>query len=149
MKRLKSRRHLQRFVSIHDPIANLFHMPRHDIPSSHHRELRAAAMSMWAAIAYVRPMKYGLPTLHRRSQVNFTVPIGQEKLAASAAKLCGSHQPRGSISARRLFMTTLQNIPSEGAAATADAARGIETAISSATATFRPIGASRLVYTGQ
>jgi len=54
MKRLKSRRHLQRFVSIHDPIANLFHMPRHDIPSSHHRELRAAAMSMWAAIAYVR-----------------------------------------------------------------------------------------------
>jgi putative transposase len=28
MKRLKSARHLQRFVSIHDPIANLFHFPR-------------------------------------------------------------------------------------------------------------------------
>ena len=28
MKRFKSARHLQRFVSIHDPIANLFHFPR-------------------------------------------------------------------------------------------------------------------------
>lgn len=46
MKRFKWRRHLQRFVSIHDPIANLFHIPRHDISSSHHRQLRAAAMNM-------------------------------------------------------------------------------------------------------
>jgi putative transposase len=51
MKRFKSPRHLQRFISIHDPIANLFHIPRHDVPSSHHRELRAAAMSLWAKIA--------------------------------------------------------------------------------------------------
>ncbi|SDA99729.1 IS6 family transposase [Sinorhizobium sp. NFACC03] len=51
MKRFKSRRHLQRFISIHDPIANLFHIPRHDIPSSHHRELRAAAMNLWVKIA--------------------------------------------------------------------------------------------------
>jgi len=29
MKRFKSARHLQRFVSICDPIANLFHFPRH------------------------------------------------------------------------------------------------------------------------
>ena len=49
MKRFKSQRHLQRFVSIHDPIANLFHIPRHDVPSSHHyREPRAAAISLWA-----------------------------------------------------------------------------------------------------
>ncbi|NTF89974.1 IS6 family transposase [Agrobacterium rhizogenes] len=51
MKRFKSRGNLQRFVSIHDPIANLFHIPRHDITSSHHRELRAAAMDLWAKIA--------------------------------------------------------------------------------------------------
>lgn len=51
MKRFKSRRHLQRFVSIHDPIANLFHISRHDITSSHHRELRTAAMDSWATIA--------------------------------------------------------------------------------------------------
>jgi len=51
MKRFKSKRHLQLFVSIHDPIANLFHIPRHDIPSSHHRELRTAATNLWAKIA--------------------------------------------------------------------------------------------------
>ncbi|KAA3500453.1 IS6 family transposase [Agrobacterium vitis] len=54
MKRFKSARHLQRFVSIHDPIANLFHIPRHDIPSSHYRELRAIAMEKWHQIARLR-----------------------------------------------------------------------------------------------
>jgi len=51
MKGFKSARHLQRFVSIHDPVANLFHIPRHDIPSHHHRELRTAAMQMWSELA--------------------------------------------------------------------------------------------------
>lgn len=51
MRRFKSRRHLQRFVSIHDPIANLFHIPRHEIFSNHHRELRPAAMQIWNEIA--------------------------------------------------------------------------------------------------
>jgi transposase-like protein len=37
MKRFKSQRHLQRFISIHDPIANLFHISRHDIPSNQYR----------------------------------------------------------------------------------------------------------------
>ncbi|CAN7706074.1 hypothetical protein LJR238_004203 [Pararhizobium sp. LjRoot238] len=47
MKRFKSARQLQRFASIHDPIANLFYIPRHDISSAHHRELRNRAMQMW------------------------------------------------------------------------------------------------------
>jgi putative transposase len=51
MKRFKSSRHLQGFVSIQDPIANLLHIPRHDISSSYHRELRSEAMSLWAKIA--------------------------------------------------------------------------------------------------
>jgi putative transposase len=54
MKGFNSARHLQRFVSIHDPIANLFNIPRHDIPSNHHRELRAAAMQVWNEIACLR-----------------------------------------------------------------------------------------------
>lgn len=54
MKRFKSQRQLQRFVSIHDPIANLFHIPRHDIPSHHYRELREAAMQMWSEIAHIQ-----------------------------------------------------------------------------------------------
>jgi putative transposase len=51
MKRFKSPRQLQRFVSIHDPIANLFRIPRHRIPSDHYRELRGAAMQLWYDIA--------------------------------------------------------------------------------------------------
>ena len=54
MKGFKSARHLQRFVSIHDPIANLFYIPRHNILSVHHRELRAAAMQMWHDIACLK-----------------------------------------------------------------------------------------------
>ncbi|MGV2125534.1 IS6 family transposase [Agrobacterium vitis] len=54
MRRFKSARHLQRFVSIHDPIANLFHIPRHDIPSTHHRELRKTAMQTWHQIAGIQ-----------------------------------------------------------------------------------------------
>src|SRR6188472_3350979 len=37
MKRFKSARQLQRFVSIHDPIANLFHFPRNTLSSAEHR----------------------------------------------------------------------------------------------------------------
>lgn len=51
MKHFQSQRHLQRFVSIHDPIANLFHIPRHDISFSHHRELRSEGMNLWVKIA--------------------------------------------------------------------------------------------------
>lgn len=51
MKGFKSARHLQRFVSIHDPVANLFHFPRHNIPSDQYRELRTAAMQVWNEIA--------------------------------------------------------------------------------------------------
>jgi hypothetical protein len=34
-----------------DPNANLFNVPRHDTPSTHHRELRATAMQAWRLIA--------------------------------------------------------------------------------------------------
>ncbi len=54
MKRFKSPRHLQRFVSIHDPIANMFHFPRHSLPAAEYRTLRAEAMNTWQEIASVR-----------------------------------------------------------------------------------------------
>ncbi len=53
MKRFKSASQLQRFVSIHDPIANLFHFPRHALSSSDHRDLRRAAMATWRKIAHL------------------------------------------------------------------------------------------------
>ena len=53
MKRFKSSRQLQRFVSIHDPIANLHHFPRNKFSSTDHRELRHAALTAWREIACV------------------------------------------------------------------------------------------------
>jgi putative transposase len=54
MKRFKSTRQLQRFVSIHDQIANLFHFRRYTMSSADHRDLRAAATQIWGEIAHVR-----------------------------------------------------------------------------------------------
>ncbi|MBB3396435.1 transposase-like protein [Rhizobium sp. BK538] len=54
MKRFKSARQVQRFVSIHDPIANLFRIPRREVPCAHHRELRATALAAWRQIAPIR-----------------------------------------------------------------------------------------------
>ena len=50
MKRFKSRRQCQRFVSIHGPIANLFHLPRNLLTSAQYRELRNASMEAWSQI---------------------------------------------------------------------------------------------------
>ncbi len=51
MKRFKSARHLQRFVSIHDGVANLHTFPRHAMSSSGDRALRSGAMVAWREIA--------------------------------------------------------------------------------------------------
>jgi transposase-like protein len=53
MKRFKSARNLQCFLSIHDPIANLHHLPRHSLSSTDYRSLRAEAMNVWREIADV------------------------------------------------------------------------------------------------
>ena len=52
-KLFKSSRQLQRFVSTHDPIANLHHFPRNQFSSTDHRELRHAAITAWREIACV------------------------------------------------------------------------------------------------
>ena len=54
MKRFTSPSHLQRFVSIHDPIANLFHLPRNEMTSTDFRDLRAAAMDARRDIAQLQ-----------------------------------------------------------------------------------------------
>ena len=53
MKRFKSARQPLFFVSIHDPIANLFHFPRHALSSSHYCDLRSAAMATWHEITHI------------------------------------------------------------------------------------------------
>ena len=51
MKRFTSARHLKRFVSIHDGVANLHNCPRHAMSSSDDRALRSGAMAAWRGIA--------------------------------------------------------------------------------------------------
>ena len=53
MKKFKSPGHLQPFLSIHDPIANLFYLPRHEMPSTDFREMRSLAIQTWRDIAQV------------------------------------------------------------------------------------------------
>jgi putative transposase len=53
VKRFQSARQAQRFLSIHDPIANLFHSPRNTINVKTYRAKRAAALAIWAEIAGV------------------------------------------------------------------------------------------------
>ena len=75
MKRFKSTRHLQYFVSIHDPIANLFHFPRHDLSACEYRALRTDAMTAWNDVANLdylhllrpshRPLLLSLEQAHR------------------------------------------------------------------------------------
>jgi putative transposase len=50
MKRFKSARQVQRFLSIHDPVSNLFHLRRHQLPAASYREARRAAFETWADI---------------------------------------------------------------------------------------------------
>ena len=52
MKRFKSARQAQRFLSIHDQIANLFHLPRaaHQ-PAASRRAHLAQAFAAWADVA--------------------------------------------------------------------------------------------------
>jgi putative transposase len=51
MKRSKSARHVQRFLSVHDQVHNLFPLRRDHRPAADHRVARAAAFEAWAEIA--------------------------------------------------------------------------------------------------
>ena len=51
MKRFKSARQVQCFLSIHDPIANLFHLRRDHRPVADYRVARAQAFEAWAEVA--------------------------------------------------------------------------------------------------
>jgi len=51
MKRFKSPRQVQRFLSIHDPINNLFHLRRNSRPASDYHTARAQAFATWAEVA--------------------------------------------------------------------------------------------------
>ena len=51
MRRFKSYRQAQRFLSVHSSVYNLFNLGRHLISAKHHRELREDAFTHWARVA--------------------------------------------------------------------------------------------------
>src|ERR687896_773630 len=53
MKRFKSARQAQRFLSAHDQINNLFHLRRDHLPASEYRAARTQAFQTWAEISGV------------------------------------------------------------------------------------------------
>ena len=50
MRRFKSAAHVQRFVSVHGVVQNLFRVGRHLLRSVHHRLLRRRAFQIWNAV---------------------------------------------------------------------------------------------------
>ena len=50
MQRFKSPKQAQQFLSVHEPIANLFHLHRHQKPASDFRADRDQAFSIWQEI---------------------------------------------------------------------------------------------------
>jgi putative transposase len=54
MKRFKSLRQVQKFLSIHDRVANLFHFPRNKLSAIDYRAARAQAFSAWTEVAAAR-----------------------------------------------------------------------------------------------
>jgi putative transposase len=53
MKRFKSARQAQRFLSAHDQINNLFHLRRDHIPADQYRAVRTQAFQTWAEVTGV------------------------------------------------------------------------------------------------
>jgi putative transposase len=55
MKRFKSARHAQRFLSTHSRIHNHFQLRRHHLSGNQHRAARDAAFRTWREVAEVAP----------------------------------------------------------------------------------------------
>jgi putative transposase len=53
MKRFKSPGQVQRFLSVHDPINNLFHLRRDHVTAVEDRAARACAFEIWAEVTGV------------------------------------------------------------------------------------------------
>ena len=54
MRRFKSPRQAQRFLSAHGPINNLFYLGRHRIPAAQYRAARRDALDMWSQVTSVQ-----------------------------------------------------------------------------------------------
>ena len=53
MRRFKSARHAQRFLSVHGVVLNLFRLGRHLLRAVHHRQLHTRAFGVWREVTCV------------------------------------------------------------------------------------------------
>jgi putative transposase len=60
MRRFKSARQLQRFVSVHDQVANLFHRCRYNVSAAEKRTNRSQAFAAWQGVTC--PNTFGIQT---------------------------------------------------------------------------------------
>ena len=54
MRRFKSVRHAQRFLSAHGPINNLFRLGRHLMKATHYRQFRDRAFVLWREVTFIQ-----------------------------------------------------------------------------------------------
>jgi putative transposase len=54
MKRFKSARHVQRFLSAHDQINNLFLLPRHQMTTTDYHAERTRAFQAWHDVCGIK-----------------------------------------------------------------------------------------------
>ena len=54
MRRFKSMRHAQQFLSSHGAISNLFRLYRHGVKAAHYRYLRGKAFAKWREVTCAR-----------------------------------------------------------------------------------------------
>lgn len=73
MKRFKSGRRAQRFLSVQDQITNLFHLRRDHVSSSKYRAARAGAFKVWADISGIAATAR-IPLLRRPPPTNCVRP---------------------------------------------------------------------------
>jgi hypothetical protein len=81
LKRFKSARHAQRFLSAHDQINNLFLLPRHLMPATDYRAERTHAFQAWHDVCGITRAAWPKPALlpsispnSRLAPTNLTVP---------------------------------------------------------------------------
>jgi putative transposase len=76
MRRFKSARQLQRFVSVHDQVANLFHRCRYNVSATKKWANRSQAMEAWEGVTCANT--FGLQTACSlgETQINFNFRLG-------------------------------------------------------------------------
>jgi putative transposase len=65
MRRFKSTRQAQRFVTAHAAVYNLFNLGRHMVSANHYRSLRISAFSEWSRAGQWRKRRHRIPTIWR------------------------------------------------------------------------------------